>query len=434
MSFLLAALLAAAPSHAWGHHYLVTDRALEHPTTVDWVDAPVTVESLDRLLDADSDALARAVDDHYAWLLSRGSDRFDRQILPREDASRAAFIRACRMNPDARFPLVLRVLPDGPRHGFPIAPESATPWLHAVGPLLAEVEVVAEGAQVPASAVLATFADEPDWGFDHALWDIPAYAFGEQPFGKAQGESSKAPFHMQFDHENVLTRMATDLDEAMVPDRVDLFLRLSRAAFQTGHDYWGLRFAAWATHYAQDLAQPYHSRAVPGARFGWYLRYLLSGDKDRIETETTQLAANRHFVYEDFVAYSLQQSYSGADGDAGALAAFLRDGPAVLQDGRQSLGAGSSAQALVDALTRPAAKHAHTIDVTLRSAFPPALMEDPAYDVETAPDYAIADLLPQVPAAAAADLLAETGKDFSQAGAATRTVLVMVGAREALVD
>lgn len=444
---LLATLLSTAPAHAWGHHYLVTDRALQHPGMA-WADAEVEVESIDAFLAAEGAAVARAIDDHYAWLQMRGSERFRRQILDPDGPDRVAFLRAARLNPTAHLPLVVRLLPGGDGPGFAVAPEAASPYLHEIEPLLARVQVVQEGQRLSARSVLVTYADEPDWGFDHELWGYTEYGYGEQPFGKPQGESSKAAFHMQFDHENFLTRAVTDLDECMVPDRVDLFVRLSRAAFETGHDYWGLRFAAWAMHYAQDLAQPYHSRAVPSARFGWYLKYLFSGDKETIETETTQLSSNRHFVYEDLVAYGLQQSYltvdspTGVAGAAGAaeaalyaqLAGFLSAEPLALQHKGDSLGAGTSALGLVAALTAPAAKHAWTIDHTLVESFPARLMQDPTYDVETAPDYGIAQVLPQVSAEARASLLEETGMDFAQAGAATRTVLLMVGAETALAD
>ncbi len=428
----LLTLLASNPAHAWGYHYLVTDRALEHDS-VTWTDMPVVVESVDSLVAADSAALSQAIDEHYAWLLARGSERFKRQLMPREGATRADLIRACRLHPGVHLPLVLRILPDGERHGFAVAPEAASPYLHVVGPLLADVEVTREGSTVPAGEVFATFTDEPDWGLDHELWDYAEYGYGEQPFGKPQGESSKAPFHMQFDHENFLTRAVTDLDEAVVPERIDLFMRLSKAAFSAGHDYWGLRFAAWATHYAEDLAQPYHSKAVPSARFGWYVHYLLSGNKETIERETTQLSANRHFVYEDFVAYGLQQSYLEEVPTYTALADFLRTGDASLADGKTVLGADASAQDIVDALTGPAAKHAFTIDDTLRSSFPAEMMEDPSFDYEQA-HVDIRDVLPQVPAASQELLLSETAKDFAQAGAAARTVLLVVGAADALAD
>lgn len=423
---MLSLLLACPAALAWGHHAMMTAPALDH-TALAWLDTPVQVVSVETLLDQAAPALSQAVDAHYAWLQSRGSERFLRQSLPAEGADRLDLWRALRLNPNATLPLVLRLPPseDAPRRGFPVAPEAASPYLHEVGGLRVPIEVVAEGAQVPARDVFRTFVDEPDWGFDHELWGFSAYGYGAQPYGKPVGESSKAPFHMQFDHENFLTVAFSDAEEGLVADRVDLFLRLSRAAFDSDQDYWGLRFAAWATHYAQDLTQPYHSRAIPGVGFGWYLGYVASPAKDELVSRMTQLEANRHFVYEDFVATALQAGHLGPDPVARALEAHLRgDGDA--------LEVATDAQGLVDAVTRPAARHARAIDRALVAAFPTRWMDDPTVDVETAPDYDIRTLLPAVPAPAASALLEETGQDFAQAGRATRAVLRLTGAQQAL--
>lgn len=419
-------LLVPSTALAWGHHAMMTDRALE-PAELAWLDAPVPVTSVETLLATAGPALAQAVDAHQAWLAGRQSARFRPQALPASGATRADLWRALRLNPRATLPLVLRLPPtgEGERHGFPVAPEAASPYLHEVDGLRVRLEVVTEGTAVPARAVFTTFVDEPDWGFDHELWGHADYGYGEQPYGKPTGESSKAPFHMQFDHENFLTVAFSDAEEGMVADRVDLFLRLSRAAFDADQDYWGLRFAAWATHYAQDLAQPYHSRAIPGVGFTWYLGYVASPAKDRIITRMTQLEANRHFVYEDFVATALQAGYLGEDPTARALAA-------ALAGQGDELPLAADAQGLVDAVTGPAARHARAIDRALVAAFPARWMDDPTLDVERDPAYDIRTLLPAVPAEAGARLLDETGQDFAQAGRATRAVLRLVGARDAL--
>lgn len=423
----MLALLALLPqAHAWGHHYMMTDRALSSADLA-WMDTPVEVQPLETLLAEAGGPIAQAIDAHYAWLQQRGSERYRRQSLPEAGATRADFWTATRLNPSTALPLVVRVLPGeaAPRYGFSVQPRAASPYLSEKGGLLARVEVVQAGQQVPARAVFSTFVDEPDWGLDHELWGFEAYGYGEQPYGKPTGESSKAPFHMQFDHENVLTVAFSDAEEGMVTERVDLFLRLSKAAFEAGHDYWGLRFAAWATHYAQDLTQPYHSRAIPGVGFGWYLAYVVSSDKEGVSSRITQIEANRHFVYEDFVATALQRGYLGEDATANALNGYLAGQGEFLTgiDG---------AQDLVDELTLVAARHARTIDEALVASFPAELMDNADYDVETAPDYDISRLLAAVPADAGATLLAETGQDFSRAGLATRTVLNMVGARTAL--
>lgn len=424
---MLTLLLLCPSALAWGHHVMMTDRALD-PAGLAWLDAPVQVTSVEALLEDAGPALAQAIQAHQAWLSDRQSERFRPQRLPAQGATRADLWRALRLNPRATLPLVLRRPPGaGPTagHGFQVAPEAASPYLHEVDGLQVRIEVVAEGALVPARAVFTTFVDEPDWGFDHELWGHVDYGYGEQPYGKPTGESSKAPFHMQFDHENFLTVAFSDAEEGLVADRIDLFLRLSRAAFGEDQDYWGLRFAAWAAHYAQDLTQPYHSRAIPGVGFGWYLGYVASPAKDRIISRMTQLEANRHFVYEDFVATAMQAGYLGQDATARTLALALASQGEELP---QAL----DAQGLVDAVTGPAARHARAIDRALVAAFPSQWMDDPAVDVETAADYDIRALVAQAPDDTQARLLVETGQDFAQAGRATRAVLRLVGARQAL--
>ncbi len=418
---MLPLLLALThPAQAWGHHYLVTDRALSQPGALTEGRSAV-VEPLEDFLAAEAEGLAGVFDAHYDELAASGQTRFSRMDFDPESPTREAFLRAARLNPEAGFPLVLRRLPGGEHYGFPIEPESVSPYLSEKPPLLTEFEVTEIGDELPARLIVATFSDEPDWGFDHTLWGYTEYGYGEQPYGKPEGESSKAPFHMQFAHEALLVRkFVPTLMEGMVPDRVDLFTRLARFAFETGHDYWGWRFSAWAIHYAQDLAQPYHSKAVPSATTAFYIRYVLSPRKDVLTERATQLAANRHFLYEDFVAYGLQESYLGDDPIYGTLAGYLSRGEATYDV--------PDARALLDTIMAASAEHAWTIDHTLVKAFGPELTKDATYDVETNPDYSIVTEMAGMDEARAEELLSETGLDFERAGRATRTVLALVSA------
>jgi len=203
--------------------------------------------------------------------------------------------------------------------------------------------------------------------------------------------------------------------EGMASDRVDLFTRLAKHAFETDHDYWGWRFSAWAIHYAQDLAQPYHSKTIPSATSAFYIRYVVSPRKDMLTTRATQLAANRHFLYEDFVAYGLQESYLSDDPNYEALAGYLAWGDNTF--------AVDSAEALLAELMLYAADHSKTIDSTLVKAFGPSLTKNYEFDVETDPTYDIVNEMGTMDAALAQKLLDETGKDFERAGRATRTIL-----------
>lgn len=422
---VLSALVALAPrpAAAWGHHYLVTDEALRHPAARAWAEVEVAVEPFERFAEAELEGLRGVFSSYADWQRARGQARFSEVAL--DGATREAFLRAARLNPVTQLPLVARRLPAGPSFGTSIPATDASRYLVVKDPIVAEVEATPDGTKLPARVVMATYSDEPDWGFDHELWGFAEYGYGEQPYGKAKGESSKAAFHMLFLREPLLVRLAAPkVLEGMVLDRVELFARLARLAFAEGHDYWGWRFTAWTAHYVQDLCQPYHSRAVPGASTGWYIRYIFSGEKDRMESEATQLASNRHFVYEDFVAYGLQEAARArGEGKApdprhAALAGFLSTGDVATD--------AADASTLVETAGVAAAKHARALDRTLVSSLGPRLTEDPSYDVETAPDYGVAAVLAALSPDASARLLDDTGLDFAQSGQATRAAVAII--------
>lgn len=424
---LLAALLPR-PAAAWSDHYLVTDRALREADVAAAMDKTVPVESFDTFLAAEGPGLQKVFADYAAWQVDRKQKRFANVPFDGAHPTVEGFLRAARLNPKATFPLVVRKLPGGPSFGASVPSTTASPYLTERAPLVAMVEEVTPGTALPIRTVMATFADEPDWGFDHELWGFAEYGYGEEPYGRPTGESSKAAFHMLFLHENVLVKMAApEVLEGMVLDREELFLRLSKYALSTGHPYWGYRFAAWAAHYVQDICQPYHSRAVPSAGTGWYIKYIFSKHQDQMKSDATTLAGNRHFIYEDFVAYGLQQSYFADAGEApkdarySALAGFLSSGRAAIPHV-------DSAEDLIHAISGPAAKHSRLLDRVIVDAVGPAKTMDPAYDVGTAADYNIGDVMKTMDAKGGDKLLEETGKDFTRAGEATRTVVALVTA------
>jgi len=416
LSAVLTVTALTGAAHAWGHHYLVTDQALNHPEALTG-DKTAVVESIEAYLSDDAEGVAAVFEAHYDWLEARGSTRFSRASFDAGEPSRASFLAAARLNPETRVPLVVRRLPgESASYGFAIDPSAASPFLHEKAPLITKVEVTVEGSEIPARLVVATFTDEPDWGFDHTLWGYTDYGYGEQPYGKPEGESSKAPFHMQFAHEAFLVKkFVPTVLEGMASDRVDLFTRLARHAFEGGHDYWGWRFSAWAIHYAQDLAQPYHSKTIPSATGAFYLRYVVSPRKELLTDRATQLAANRHFLYEDFVAYGLQESYLGDEETYETLAGYLAWGDHAFDV--------PDAEALVVELMDYAAAHSRTIDSTLVKAFGSSLTKNYEFDVETDPAYDIVNEMGSMDAKSAQKLLDETGKDFERAGRATRTIL-----------
>ncbi|MCC7442573.1 MAG: hypothetical protein IT285_13125 [Bdellovibrionales bacterium] len=405
---LLFALLSPRPVWAWGSHFLVTARALEHPDFT--CGGPVQIEELDSFLRAQAEPLRTLFDDYYSALLARHAKRVRAQTFDSASPRRETFLRAARLNPETFFPLGRRMLPqEGPApSGNPAGRES----------LVRENP----GAMMDSARVILTHSDEPDWKMDFGLWGIEAYGYGERPYGNSDGESDKAPFHMQFWHENLLVKtFAPEITEGLVPERVELFTRLAALAFSSGHSYWGLRFSAWALHYIQDLGQPYHSKAVPSGDWLYYLKFVISSDKARIKKETTQLVANRHFAYEDFVAHGLARSYlAPAEPLTAELARFLNQGGLLLQP------APGNPLTLLRSVAAFAAQHAPALDPAVVQAYGARMTEDPLYNLETDDAYQAAELISQLPAAAAQRILKETGVDFMKVGQATRTYLSMI--------
>ena len=407
--------LVLSEALAWSQHALISHHALQHPST-SYTSELVEVESLETLLEAEQEAFAAAFAAFYEGLEARGATRFQRQELA--GTSTADFLKAARLSPTMDFPLIHRTMPGAEAHGPEVGPEDVGPMYHPAALVDVQFTELEEGHEVVGAAVLATFTDEPDWGFDHSLWPISEYGYGEQAFGKAEGESSKAPIHMWFHHENWIVRtFAGDVTESVVLDRVELFTLLSRTAFDTGHPYWGYRFAGWASHYVQDLAQPYHSRAVPSAGAGYYYWYVVSPRKDRIQERTTALSGNRHFLYEEYVAWAL----GGRDRDVAvgdALAAELSGGEARFEV--------ADPEALLERITADAADHARTIDKALVKTFGPELTKDPTLDMEEVAGEEVGSKLSELPEGPSQTLLEETRTDFGAAARGTRTVLHFV--------
>lgn len=414
---LFAAFLPAAPVLPWGSHFLITDRSLAHPSMA-FTQTKVKVESLDAFLSQEKNQVARVFEDYNRWLESRGSKRFRRIPFDTANPGTAAFLRSARLHPRTTFHLVNRLLPDQKATLPRVSPDTIAPYLETKGPFVSEFEDVT-GQSVSIRSIMVTFVDEPDWWMDRFLWDFPEYGYGDQPYGKKAGESTKAAFHMQFNHENMIVRtFAPQVTQGMVSDRVELFLRLSRAAQASGHPYWAWRFATWALHYYQDLTQPYHSRAVPHGNALYYMKFVVSNEKARIQKETTQLVANRHFAYEDFVSNSLYNFYRTKDPLSLRLCKNLSEGEVYFRSVRVP-------DDLTRVVTAFAADHAPYIDSAIVFAFGPKITEDPAYDFETDASYNIANVVAGMKSEQADKLLLETGKDFTMAGRATRTIVMM---------
>ncbi|MGJ4751691.1 hypothetical protein [Leptospira kmetyi] len=394
------------------------DRALEHPS-MRFTSDEVASESLDSFVRKEKDSLKILFDEFAAWEESRGSKRFKKVEFNAKSPTVVDFLKAARLNPSTRFSEVERILPGSRLMSGNVPVTSITPYLPDLPELPARFQSTA-GRKIKIRNVLYTFIDEPDWGMDHSLWGFEEYGYGKQPYGKPQGESSKAPFHIQFQNENwLISLFAPEVVEGgMMLDRIELFSRLSKLAGKTGHEYWRYRFAAWACHYMQDIGQPYHSKAVPDAGFFYYVRYVFSSKetKKEMKTKTTQLVANRHFLYEDFVSYGLIQFYKNPTPVTTALTNFLTKE----YDGFP--GESSNAD-LMKFVGKQASSHAYSINESIISTFGHEYTMKPEYDLEKELGTKMKEIFPTLDPAKADHLLEETGRDFSLTGSATREML-----------
>ncbi len=335
--FLLAGC-ASGPALAWGNHTPMCYRAFERMAEVAQA-ALVRAEPLVDFLRAQEAAIARTLEAQEAWARQHLPQhaprpealRFRVDAARSDEQRRAAFLRALRLSPQTRLALYLQ--PD-PREAEPSGPRLDASVVSAVTPSKGATQrfvALAPGDGVAPLAVLASACDEPDYGHDLNLFDDnpghPDYGFGKQPFGNpAVAIGSQAPFHMGFFHQGaIFNTLAPSFARTFTELRVQQYGGLAVLAWQTGHAYWGWRFAGLALHHVQDLTQPYHASAAPGATLGhmmWInLKAQLGAPADR--QGLVVLQGNRHFVLEQFqTRWILENARQRRDGP---LELALRD-------------------------------------------------------------------------------------------------------------
>ncbi|MBC9249961.1 phospholipase [Pseudomonas alcaligenes] len=272
-AWLLASL--PLPALAWSNHALGSLLALQQ---LPGINQEVPAEPLEAFLADQAPALERLLDEQEAYAREHFA-----QYPPRPDAlrwratdqgdRRQAFIHALRINPEVRLASFIQQLPGQDSGGRPSLPTQQVLVFDKVGPW-SQWHYLALQPNEPVSAlqVLASAADEPDYGHDINLFsDNPGaagqqYNFGTQPFGDARFQySSQAPFHIGYYHESALIFAAAPYLQRTLPHwRVYQYSGLARLAFASGHPYWGYRFLGWTLHYLQDLTQPYHASVLPG--------------------------------------------------------------------------------------------------------------------------------------------------------------------------
>ncbi len=336
--FYLLAGAASGPVLAWGNHTPMCYRAFERMPEVAQA-VPVRAEPLVDFLRAQEAAIARTLDAQEAWARQHLPQhaprpealRFKADAARSDEQRRSAFLQALRLSPQTRLALYRQ--PD-PRDGDPSGPLVEASVVSAVTPSKGATQrfmALAPGDMVAPLVVLASACDEPDYGHDLNLFDDnpghPDYGFGKQPFGNpAVAIGSQAPFHMGFFHQGaIFNTLAPSFARTFTELRVQQYGTLAVLAWQTGHAYWGWRFAGLALHHVQDLTQPYHASAAPGATLGhmmWVnLKAQLGAPADR--QGLVVLQGNRHFVLEQFqTRWILENARQRRDGP---LELALRD-------------------------------------------------------------------------------------------------------------
>jgi hypothetical protein len=293
---VVAAVLACSTglASAWSNHTLSAWPALAAMPEIQAAPA-IRVETLETFLAAEARGLEQLLQREEAWARAQVPlypARPDALVfraggMPAE--LRQHFVAALRINPGMKLNLFVQAQP-----GVSVSGQATLPWTEVTTRRRASTAQesvflqLREGDPVAVLDVVATATDEPDYGMDIGLWEDngtaygTAYGFGKQPFGNPALEfASQAPFHMGFFHESEIVYKAAGFLRRTYPEyRIHLWQSLAAYALQTGHPYWGWRFAGWALHYIEDLTQPYHATVLPGVgvpRLLWINTFDLLG-------------------------------------------------------------------------------------------------------------------------------------------------------------
>jgi len=310
---------------AWSEHPLIAYPVLK--TIPEITQAPeVQVISLQRFLLEEELGLERLLADQETFARNNIQG-----YAPRPDGLAFAatgnaedivqrFLKAIRVNPNARMELYLHVPPgtDGGNRP-PVDPHVLTTLSNPTDMLRATYLGLQEGEMAPPLLVISSATNEPDYGLDLGLfednntWWGDLYGFGTQTFGNPNLEyGTQAPFHMGFYHESGLVFAAAPfLRRTFVEYRIHLYQTLAEYAFNNQQPYWGYRFMGWALHYIGDLSVPYHASVLPGVsalRMIWInLKAMLGFPRSR--DNAVQLVSNRHAVYEQFQYLVLRKAF-----------------------------------------------------------------------------------------------------------------------------
>lgn len=241
---------------------------------------------------------------------------------------------------------------------------------------------IAEGEAIMVRDVIASASDEPDYGMDLGLFEDnktpygAQYGFGIQPWGNpALIYGSQAPVHMAFPWEDPIIKLvASWTQQSLSAYRILQFTALARLAFQTGHPYWGYRFAGIALHYLQDLAQPYHAKLFPGkSTLALLTMNMFASQKQK--DDAVVLLSNRHLAFEDYV-YDIIADRRDTELHTRMVQALSKQIPVIEYRNLYCY----------DVIAFQAYKAGNKLDNLIVSVFPAQIVNDPAYDYGADPE------------------------------------------------
>jgi len=332
--FLLLSLSLVGPiAQGWENHALLSAVAVaDMPEVRD--SKAIKVESLEDFLVAQRLSIWKVLEEEERWARIQVENYPERPNSLRFDPNtkdkallKTRFFQALRVNPSSKFALFLQELPARQVKGAKyLLPSDVTLLPNSLTPTSRSFVALSPGQMVSVADVFATATDEPDYGLDIKLWEDSkssfglVYGFGEQPFGNPKLEyGTQAPFHMGFYHEPAIVDWAASEITHTLPEyRIHLFFSLAKMAFNTGHDYWGWRFAGLGAHYIQDLTQPYHAKVMPGEST---TRLLYTGTLSAIgitgpKTKLVEQASDEHLTLEKQAYCSVLRTFQlGAKND-----------------------------------------------------------------------------------------------------------------------
>ncbi|APW43156.1 hypothetical protein [Rhodoferax saidenbachensis] len=397
LAFALSILgaLSTSPAWAWGNHSLPAYRALEAMPEVANA-SPVIAEPLEAFLKAEEKTLEALLASQEAWAAANLENyparpaalAFTAKPGRTDETRRLAFLSALRVAPNSKFALYIQPDPRTSSAAGNLLPYAAVNTLPEPPHSTYKFAALKAGDPVAPLSVVASAADEPDYGLDINLWDDSpsewgkTYGFGTLPFGNpALSFSTQAPFHMGFMHESRVLYMAAPFLKRTFPRlRSYQYSTLAALAFRTGHPYWGWRFTGLSLHYLQDLTQPYHASLAPGdstTKLLWANALAMAG-MSGMKDDMIVLLSNRHLALEKYQTELLENAaHSKQDS---AIEKALRN---TDKDGNYPEW---SEHYLRDVVSTQAAAAGPQLVQTLVAAMPPGYVSDPAFDFGTKED------------------------------------------------